>query len=131
MEKGDVVDMPRSDMLTHVTAGLGWNTGSEDIDLDVSVIVYESGNNVLGTVFFGNLEGYGLKHSGDNLSGEGEGDDEQVMVDLQRMDPKATSLVFVINIYTRGKTFAQVARPYCRIVDPEGSEFCRYELSEA
>merc|ERR1712048_963801 len=77
------------------------------------------------------MGGYGLKHSGDNLSGEGEGDDEQVMVDLQRMDPKATSLVFVINIYTRGKTFAQVARPYCRIVDPEGSEFCRYELSEA
>jgi len=131
MEKGDVVDMPRSDMLTHVTAGLGWDTGSEDIDLDVSVIVYERGNNMLGTIFFGNLEGFGLKHSGDNLTGEGDGDDETIEVSLPRIDSKAQSLVFVVNIYTRGKTFAEVKKPYCRIVDPDGSEFCRYELSEA
>merc|ERR1712071_338939 len=83
---------------------------------------------------FGRLESeeHGITHTGDNLTGEGDGDDEQIVVILDKVGPQVQHLFFVVNIYTKHKTFAQVASPYCRIVEEaNGMEMCRYELKEA
>merc|ERR1712232_1340994 len=74
-EKGAVFDLPEMTLLNKITAGLGWDVLGEGVDLDVSGVLFDVGGNVVDTIFFGNLEGSGLQHSGDNLTGEGEGDD--------------------------------------------------------
>merc|ERR1712151_1075582 len=69
---------------------------------------------------------------GDNLTGEGDGDDEQIIVHLDRIGSKVQQVYLVVNIYTPQRTFQQVAEPFCRIVDDaSGSELCRYSLRDA
>merc|ERR1711998_649884 len=85
-------------------------------------------------VFFGRLESeeHGIQHTGDNLTGEGEGDDEQIIVNLDRIGDYIQQVFFVFNIYTPHKTFMQVAEPFCRVVDNStGAELCRYALRDA
>merc|ERR1711881_681636 len=85
-------------------------------------------------VFFGRLESeeHGIQHTGDNLTGEGEGDDEQIIVNLDRIGDSIQQGFFVVNIYTPHRTFMQVAEPFCRIVDnSSGAELCRYALRDA
>ena len=86
MEKGAVVDLPQASSLGRVTAGLGWDVArgkvGQDVDLDVSVVFFGSDFRDQGAVFFGNQEQFGVKHSGDNLTGEGSGDDEVINVNL-------------------------------------------------
>lgn len=133
MEKaGRVVDLPRAAALDKVIAGLGWDAGDGGVDLDVSAVALDDqGQEVHKAVFFGNMEERGITHSGDNLTGEGEGDDEQIVLELGAVDPRATQLFFVINIYSKGRSFANVKSPYCRIVGGSGDELCRYLLHEA
>jgi len=131
MEKGSVVDLPKSAEMRQIVAGLGWDTDEGDVDLDVSVVLLDEGGGHVDTVFFGNLEYPGVTHSGDNLTGEGGGDDETVTLELDKVPSNIRQAIFVINIYTNGKSFAQVASPYCRVVSKDGEEFCRYQLSEA
>lgn len=131
MEKGSIVDLPQT--LDSIIVGLGWDTGAGDVDLDVSAVLLESSGAELETVFFGNLESaHGVTHSGDNLTGEGDGDDEEITAQLATIGPRVQQIVFVINIFTPQKTFAHVANPYCRVVDvASGAELCRYSLSDA
>merc|ERR1712046_357744 len=85
-------------------------------------------------VFFGRLESeeHGIQHTGDNLTGEGEGDDEQIIVHLDRIGAKVHAVFFVVNIYTPNRSFRQVAEPYCRVVDEaSGAELCHYALRDA
>jgi len=133
MEKGSVVDLPKSDVLRAVKVGLGWDTGGgAGVDLDVSAVLLDSGGRSIDAIFFGNLSAHGVTHSGDNLTGEGSGDDEVITVNLQAINPAVQQIAFVINIYTQNKTFAQVSNPYCRIMQADGSEeMCHYKLSEA
>jgi len=131
MDKGSVVDLPKRAAMRQISAGLGWDKGSNDVDLDVSAVLLEEGGAHLDTVFFGNEEAAGVQHSGDNLTGEGSGDDESITVDLDAVPSSLKQVVFMINIYTKGQSFAQVLNPYCRILSAEGEEFCRYMLSEA
>ncbi|CAK0866433.1 unnamed protein product [Prorocentrum cordatum] len=131
MEKGGVADLPRSSELGAIKAGLGWDTAKGEIDLDVSAILLDQGGGHVDTVFFSNLEAPGIKHSGDNLTGAGTGDDEVIHVDLNALGPRVHQVFFVINIYTRGKSFAQVANPYCRVLMDSGDEFCKFRLAEA
>jgi len=131
MEKGSVVDLPKTADMRQVIAGLGWDTGDGDVDLDVSVVLMDQGGAHVETVFFGNLEYAGVTHSGDNLTGEGGGDDETITLELDKIPSNVQQAIFTINIYSNGKNFAQVANPYCRVVSAEGEEFCRYQLSEA
>jgi len=131
MEKGSMVDLPKSSALKHINAGLGWDTASGDVDLDVSAVLLKQDGSVLDAVFFGNLQTAGVTHSGDNLTGQGSGDDEVISIALERISPLVQQILFVINIYTSGRTFAQVANPYCRISDVNGEEFCQYRLHEA
>ncbi|CAJ1378774.1 unnamed protein product [Effrenium voratum] len=132
MEKGGVLDMPLG--MNSITVGLGWGVDEGEVDLDVSAVLLDQRGSVLEAVFFGHLESaeHGIVHSGDNLTGEGEGDDEQIRVDLLHVGLVAQQVFFVVNIYSQNKTFRQVASPYCRIVeDASGSELCRYSLSDA
>lgn len=132
MEKGAVMDLPRD--LGSITVGLGWDTDCGECDLDVSAVLLDSNGAEVETVFFGRLESeeHGVKHTGDNLTGEGDHDDEQIIVNLSSVGPRVNQIVFVINIYTPRVTFQQVANPYCRVVDnTSAGELCRYSLAEA
>lgn len=132
MEKGGVLDLPRD--LALVTVGLGWDTDEGEVDLDVSAVLLSSDGTELESVFFGRLESarHGIRHSGDNLTGDGDGDDEQIAANLMQIGQEVQQLIFCVNIYSQGRTFAQVAQPYCRIVDSgSDSELCRYSLRDA
>lgn len=131
MNKGAVVDLPKSSAIGLAFAGLGWDTAKGEVDLDVSAVMLDASFRYVDAVFFGNTEAPGIQHTGDNLTGEGEGDDERIMIDFSKITLQVTQIFFVINIYTKGTTFAQVANPYCRVVMGDGSEFCRYQLLEA
>ncbi|CEM08129.1 unnamed protein product [Vitrella brassicaformis CCMP3155] len=127
MSKGDVFLSGRPNQPSHV----GWDTDSGKVDLDASCVLLDEKGNVVEPVYFGNLESkkHGITHSGDNLTGDGDGDDEVITCRLDRVGPDVATLFFVINIYTLGKTFKQVANPFCRVMDPKtGCEFCRYQV---
>lgn len=131
MEKGTVVDLPESHSLGIVCAGLGWDTADDmDIDLDVSAVCFSAEARCVGAVFFGNMDEYGLQHSGDNLTGEGDGDDEVITANLEAIPQQVQQIFFVVNIYTNGLSFEQVSNAYCRIFDRTGAEFARYILRE-
>jgi tellurium resistance protein TerD len=128
--------------LTAVTVGLGWDvraTTGADFDLDASALLLGSHGKVLSDqhfVFFNNLKSPDgtVEHTGDNLTGEGEGDDESINVDLARVAPEVDRVVFPVSIYdavNRGQTFGQVRNAYIRVVNrTDGSELARYDLSE-
>jgi len=128
------LEKPGGGALSKVFMGLGWDParGSDDIDLDASVICFDSTKNVVDTIYFGNLTGAGgaIQHSGDNLTGDGDGDDEVINVDLSRMPANIDSLVFTINSF-RGQTFNEVANCFARLVDQSSKqELCIFKLSE-
>mmetsp|Transcript_49676 Transcript_49676/g.141927 ORF Transcript_49676/g.141927 Transcript_49676/m.141927 type:complete len:417 (-) Transcript_49676:108-1358(-) len=132
MEKGEVLDLQDSNHMTLVRAGLGWDVDPKagDVDLDVSVVLFAQGGKEIGAVFFGNLAEFGVEHSGDNLTGEGAGDDEVITVSLDQIPADCDQLVFVVNIYSKGTTFDRVSNAFCRIMDQEGSELAKYMLRE-
>eukprot|EP00930_Biecheleria_cincta_P060367 TRINITY_DN46030_c0_g1_i1.p1 TRINITY_DN46030_c0_g1~~TRINITY_DN46030_c0_g1_i1.p1 ORF type:complete len:423 (-),score=83.23 TRINITY_DN46030_c0_g1_i1:28-1296(-) len=131
MEKGTVVDLPKTNEIKQVKVGLGWDTGNGNVDLDVSVVMFSADGRHLDTVFFGNLVAQGVSHSGDNLTGEGAGDDEVISFDLEHVPTSVHQAFMVVNIYTSGRTFSQVANPYCRVISLSGDEMCKYMLSDA
>jgi len=131
MEKGSVVDLPQSSSIQNIIAGLGWDVDEGEVDLDVAAVLFDGTGAQREAVFFGNLEAEGIQHSGDNLTGEGDGDDETINIRLQSLPEWTQQIFLVVNIYTNGVTFAQVAKPYCHIVDSNGNELARYELREA
>eukprot|EP00441_Pelagodinium_beii_P019766 CAMPEP_0197655024 /NCGR_PEP_ID=MMETSP1338-20131121/39202_1 /TAXON_ID=43686 ORGANISM="Pelagodinium beii, Strain RCC1491" /NCGR_SAMPLE_ID=MMETSP1338 /ASSEMBLY_ACC=CAM_ASM_000754 /LENGTH=377 /DNA_ID=CAMNT_0043230587 /DNA_START=8 /DNA_END=1141 /DNA_ORIENTATION=- len=132
MEKGSVVCLPRSNLLGQVNAGLGWDVSPEvgEVDLDVSAVFFSKEGRMLGAVFFGNTEDFGCVHSGDNLTGEGEGDDEVISADFSLIPDSVQQIFFVVNIYSNGVTFEKVSNAYCRLLDSSGVELARYALQE-
>ncbi|MCH0539596.1 TerD family protein [Streptomyces sp. MUM 203J] len=122
-------------LLSQVRMGLGWEPAyrAKDIDLDASVIAYGPQRNHLDSCYFGKLTilGGAIKHSGDNLTGEGAGDDEVITVDLGRLPAEATGLVFTVNSFS-GQKFTEVAKAYCRLLDAAtGEELVRFDLTSA
>ncbi|TWG02332.1 stress response protein SCP2 [Streptomyces brevispora] len=122
-------------LLSQVKMGLGWEPAfrGKDIDLDASVIAYGPNRNHLDSCYFGKLSilNGAIKHSGDNLTGEGVGDDEVIVVDLGRIPAEATGLVFTVNSFT-GQKFTEVAKAYCRLIDAAtGDELVRFDLTSA
>ncbi|MFI2372962.1 TerD family protein [Streptomyces sp. NPDC018833] len=122
-------------LLSQVKMGLGWEPAfrGKDIDLDASVIAYGPSRNHLDSCYFGKLSilGGAIKHSGDNLTGEGAGDDEVIVVDLGRLPADATGLVFTVNSFS-GQKFTEVAKAYCRLLDAAtGEELVRFDLTGA
>ncbi|MFF3980246.1 TerD family protein [Streptomyces sp. NPDC001828] len=122
-------------LLSQVKMGLGWEPAfrGKDIDLDASVIAYGPQRNHLDSCYFGKLSilDGAIKHSGDNLTGEGAGDDEVIVVDLGRIPAEATGLVFTVNSFS-GQKFTEVAKAYCRLIDAaSGEELVRFDLTGA
>lgn len=122
-------------LLSQVKMGLGWEPAfrGKDIDLDASVIAYGPQRNHLDSCYFGKLSilNGAIKHSGDNLTGEGAGDDEVIVVDLGRLPADATGLVFTVNSFS-GQKFTEVAKAYCRLIDAAtGEELVRFDLTGA
>ncbi|MFJ9866616.1 TerD family protein [Streptomyces sp. NPDC101165] len=122
-------------LLSVVQMGLGWEPAfhSKDIDLDASVIAYGPQRNAIDSCYFGKLTilNGAIRHSGDNLTGEGGGDDEVITVDLGRLPQEVTGLVFTVNSFS-GQKFTEVAKAYCRLVDAAtGEELVRFDLTNA
>jgi stress response protein SCP2 len=122
-------------LLSQVKMGLGWEPAfrGKDIDLDASVIAYGPQRNHVDSCYFGKLSilNGAIKHSGDNLTGEGGGDDEVIVVDLGRIPQEVTGLVFTVNSFS-GQKFTEVAKAYCRLLDAAtGEELVRFDLTNA
>ncbi|MGW7528153.1 TerD family protein [Streptomyces sp. NPDC054783] len=122
-------------LLAQVKMGLGWEPAfrGADIDLDASVIAYGPQRNHVDSCYFGKLTilNGAIKHSGDNLTGEGAGDDEVITVDLGRVPQEVTGLVFTVNSFS-GQKFTEVAKAYCRLLDATtGEELVRFDLTHA
>ncbi|MEU6594833.1 TerD family protein [Streptomyces sp. NPDC046881] len=122
-------------LLSQVRMGLGWEPAfrGRDIDLDASVIAYGPQRNHIDSCYFGKLTilNGAVKHSGDNLTGEGGGDDEVIVVDLGRLPQEVTGLVFTVNSFS-GQKFTEVAKAYCRLVDAAtDEELVRFDLTGA
>lgn len=129
--------------LKAVSVGLGWDvrsTTGSDFDLDASALGLAADTHKIVSdeyfVFFNNTsspEG-SIVHQGDNLTGEGEGDDEVINVDLSTIPAAVDSIVFPVSIYegdSRGQSFGQVRNAFIRVVDQaNGTELARYDLSE-
>jgi stress response protein SCP2 len=121
--------------LLQVMMGLGWDPATKrgNIDLDASVIAFDGAGNQLAMVWFVNKGEWNgaLRHMGDNVTGQGEGDDEQIFVDLDRVPAEVVNLVFTITSYRKQK-FTEVRNAFCRLVDTAtNAELVRYNLSEA
>ena len=128
--------------LKHLNFGLGWDVRTTDgaaFDLDCSVLVLGENGKVLSDahfVFYNNPKdpSGGVTHGGDNRTGEGEGDDESVSVELTKLTPDIARIVFVVTIYdaeARKQNFGMVRNAYIRAVNVDGgAELTRYDLSE-
>jgi tellurium resistance protein TerD len=128
--------------LTAALVGLGWDartTSGAEFDLDASALLVNTGGKVLSDqhfVFFNNLTSPdgSVEHTGDNLTGEGEGDDEAIKVDLARVPADVDKIVFTVSIYdaeNRRQSFGQVRNAFIRVVNQaDGVEITRYDLSE-
>jgi tellurium resistance protein TerZ len=105
--------------------------GGDAIDLDASCLIFDRNGRLLDTVWFGQLKSRdgSIVHTGDNLTGEGEGDDEQIRVDLQALPAETATLVFTVSSF-RGDTFDRIENAYCRLVNGAGgTEMARFDLT--
>ncbi len=150
LQKGQKVELRKNNggTLRKVMVGLGWDEVQQkrglfapkpqDIDCDASAILCIGGHltNLPDLVFYNNLRhpSGAVNHMGDNLTGAGEGDDEQIMVDLTALPGEYDKIVFVVTIYKareRGQHFGMIRNCFIRICDAEtGQELCKYNLSE-
>lgn len=121
--------------LTKIVMGLGWDVamGSEEqaIDLDASCVLFDEEKTPLDAVYFGQLASRdgSIVHTGDNRTGDGDGDDEQIIVDLSRMPSNVKYIVFIVNSFT-GQSFSEIENAFCRVVNgANNQELARYNLS--
>ena len=154
LKKGQKISLAKSDgsKLTKLMIGLGWDAAKaeggffgklfgskKDIDCDASVIMCIDGHlksREDDIVYFGNLKhkSGAVVHMGDNLTGEGDGDDEQIKIDLTSVPSEYDKLIFVVNIYKaveRKQHFGMIANAFIRVVDDTtGEEICKYNLTD-
>lgn len=157
LQKGQRVDLTKSNPgLSKILVGLGWDPvqsggggklfgslfgggGAANVDCDASVIMLGANDrlqNNKDVIYFGNLKSNdgSVQHSGDNLTGDGDGDDEQIVVDLSRIPASIQKLIFVVNIYDcvkRKQHFGMIQNAFIRVVNPSNQqEMIRYNLSE-
>lgn len=142
LQKGQKVDLTKGRSLTKLLVGLGWDTNrydGPDFDLDGAAFLLGSSGKVNADsdfVFYNNLThaSQSVMHQGDNLTGEGEGDDEQIIVDLTRVPAQIDKIAFTVTIHEaeeRKQNFGLVSNAFIRIVDENnGQELLRYDLGE-
>lgn len=141
LEKGQKVDLTKGNpTLKQIRVGLGWDTNDfdgQDFDLDASVFLLGSNGKVSSLdnfVYYGNLKSSGVEHTGDNLTGEGDGDDEIIKVNLSEVPSDVGELIFAVTIYEaekRRQNFGQVSNAYIRVLnDSTSEELIRFDLGE-
>ena len=144
LSKGQKVSLTKGNPgLKHIVVGLGWDTnkydGGFDFDLDSAAFLLDENGKVNADtdfVFYNNLKhsSGAVEHLGDNLTGEGDGDDEQVKVDLSLVPQNISKIAFTVTIYdaeVRKQNFGQVSNAYIRLVNVDtNEEIIRYDLGE-
>lgn len=150
LEKGQTLSLTKQDggSLTRIRLGLGWDgvapakrglfgraKSAPEIDLDASAILFDAAGEPVDTVWYNQLtsKDSSTLHTGDNLTGEGEGDDETIAVDLSKVSADVAQIVFVISSYS-GQTFDQVANAFSRLIDdsvPGSPEVARFQLTDS
>lgn len=152
LQKGQRISLSKeAPGLTKLMCGLGWDvikrsggglfgafSNTQDCDLDASVFCLDRNGKIkdmANVIYFGNLshKSGAITHLGDNLTGAGEGDDEQIIVDLSRLPQEIEKLVFTVNIYqclARKQDFSQVKNAFVRLVNlSNNKELAKYNLS--
>lgn len=147
LTKNQTVSLAKSSTneLTRITVGLGWDpikkkkgffsslfSGDGDsIDLDASCVLFDSNLQTIDTVWFRQLKSHcgSVIHGGDNVTGEGDGDDEVIYVDLPALPSQVEYLGFTVNSF-RGQTFDEVENAFCRVLDNNGLELAKFLLTE-
>lgn len=144
LSKGQKVDLTKTNPgLTSLTVGLGWDVnkydGGQDFDLDASIFLLDGNGKVSSPedfVFYNNTAGGNgsVVHTGDNLTGDGDGDDEQVKVAIKEVPAHIQKISFTVTIHdaeTRGQNFGMVSNAFIRVVDEAtNNELIRYDLGE-
>lgn len=144
LSKGQTVSLEKrgGGTLTRVRMGLGWDAmkkkgmfgklKDQSVDLDASALLFDQGGQLVDQVWFQQLASKdgSVRHTGDNVTGAGEGDDESILVDLQAVPGEVSQIVFVVNSFT-GQDFSQIENAFCRLVDSTANdtELARYELT--
>jgi len=127
MKKGDRAGLPGNALTLKL--GLGWEA-SKGVDLDASCISLNKNGRIVGTVYYQDLNDPGIVHSGDNLTGAGEGDDEIITVQLHKLSKEVCQLVFLITIYSENRSFGDVYDAYIRLMaGPKMDELAYFPLS--
>lgn len=144
LQKGQKIDLTKTNPgLSNVIVGLGWDInkydGGSDFDLDTAAFMLDASGKAPSDssfIFYGNLKSEcgSVNHMGDNLTGEGDGDDEQIKISLSSVPANIEKIAFTVTIYdheTRQQNFGQVSNAYIRILDEStGVELIRYDLCE-
>ena len=145
LQKGQKISLDKEagGGLSRVTMGLGWDAikskgffgfgggKSDAVDLDASVVMFDESNKPVDVIWFRQLKSKdgSIVHTGDNRTGAGDGDDEQITVDLNAVPASVKALVFTVNSFT-GQTFATVENAYCRLINAANQqEVARFNLS--
>jgi len=145
LSKGQKISLTKEQGLRKVMFGLGWDPAEQkggffgfgrksggDIDLDASALVFDANRRVIDTIWFRQLTGMqgAIRHSGDNRTGQGDGDDETISIDLAALPAQVSHIVITVNSFT-GETFNQVENAFARLVDTStGKEIGTYKLAE-
>lgn len=144
LSKGQKVDLTKGNPgLKHLLVGLGWDTnkydGGFDFDLDAAAFLLNTAGKAASEadfVFYNNLKhaSGAVEHKGDNLTGGGDGDDEQILIDLDKMPANIDKVDFTVTIHeadARRQNFGQVSNAFIRVVDGDtNAELIRYDLGE-
>jgi tellurium resistance protein TerZ len=146
LTKGQAISLEKTSgpKLAQVTMGLGWDVkkskgffglggGGGSIDLDASCLMFDASNQMVDQVWFRQLQSNdgSIRHSGDNRTGAGDGDDETINVNLEKLPANVVTLIFTVNSFT-GDTFDRVENAFCRLVDASNrTEIAKYNLSSS
>lgn len=144
LQKGQKISLAKEGgaTLTRVVMGLGWDAKkkggffgfgakTQEIDLDASCLLFDQNKQVVDVVWFRQLRSRdgSIQHTGDNRTGQGEGDDEQIIVDLSQVPDYVQTIMFVVNSFT-GQSFSEIENAFCRLVDQSSNrEIAKYNLS--
>lgn len=141
LNKNDILDLTkRNPGLKRVTLGAGWDVSvtGQSFDIDIAAFLLDSNNKfntVENVIFFNNKNAQGVILEGDNRTGAGDGDDERINIDLDRVNPGISKIVFVVSIFdaeSKRQTFGMVNNSYVRLLDAaqNDKELCRFNLKE-
>lgn len=144
LQKGQKISLAKESgaTLTRVIMGLGWDAKkkggffgfgakTQEIDLDASCLLFDQNKQVVDVVWFRQLRSRdgSIQHTGDNRTGQGDGDDEQIIVDLSQVPDYVQTIMFVVNSFT-GQSFSEIENAFCRLVDQSSNrEIAKYNLS--